>query len=444
MQVGSVGKSLAQLMIVTLLCATSLRETKAQNSYGGPATGPMQAYYTSDNSPSGRDRHQGAQSVYIDAYGEQAVVPANYYPGGGYPSGCQEGCPPGGMGTYPPFDDGSMGSYGMDSVGMDQCGPHYFDFRAELVMLSRDASSFGQDIAFTSLNIAGVGGPDVRLSSGQLDSSDTPGFRLLGRYDIGPLSVIEFGYMGLFEETSAQFVDPNPPSANIGNLFSLFSNFGLNPPAVAVAPGPMPETERSIIHSISLDTELHSAEISYRRYWVGFSPRVSGTLLAGARYTRLREDFLFSTVGEQSLDYGVQAENDLVGFQCGADMWICLRQGLRLGTEGKIGLYNNRQKLNSTINSTSPTAPVLNEAFEDNEITFLSEFSVDLVADVHPCVSIRAGYEVLMLNSLVLAGENFNTASPYGLVGQAPRVPFVTNDSKVTFHGFHAGIEYVW
>ena len=87
-------------------------------------------------------------------------------------------------------------------------------------------------------------------------------------------------------------VDPEPAT-----LYSLFTDFVQDPaalPATVTQPGgALPWTERSVTHSISLESELHNAEFNYRRYWVGFNPMVSGTLLAGFRFTRLREDFLF-------------------------------------------------------------------------------------------------------------------------------------------------------
>ena len=64
------------------------------------------------------------------------------------------------------------------------------------------------------------------------------------------------------------------------------------------------------------------------------------------------------------------------------------------------------------------------------------------MADILPSVSMRVGYEVLFLNSLVLAGDNFNQTSPYG--NQGTRVPFVDDDGELFYHGGHAGIEYIW
>jgi hypothetical protein len=451
MQIGPFAKALAALALVALPAAKLV----AQTSYapqpfpvaGGPtqrpaaapakaADGPIQALYLSAGGLIGAQ-----QTPYVDAHGNPVVVPVNYHqpcPEGGYPGG-----PMGYGGTYPPVGYDLMDDVGVDGYAVDQRGPHYFDARVEYVYMTRD-DSFGRQVDFTSLNIDS---DDIRLSSAQLDLDYQPGFRIVGRYDIGPLSVLEFGYMGIYDwKAGASFTDPNPVDVNTGNLYSLFSEFGTNPPEVALEGGPMPGSERSITQRISLDVDLHTAEISYRRYWVGYIPRVSGTFLAGARYTRLKESFEFSAMGEGALSYLTKADNDLTGFQAGGDIWVALFQGLRIGAEGKVGIYNNNYTLDNVVITTPEegSPPDLNERFASNNAAFISEASVDVVADILPSWSLRAGYEVLFINSLVLAGENFNTASPYDLPGQTERVPFLFDQGHAFMHGFHAGIEYIW
>ena len=97
----------------------------------------------------------------------------------------------------------------------------------------------------------------------------------------------------------------------------------------------------------------------------------------------------------------------------------------------------------------SDADPTLFEEFRDDQPAFIAEFSIDLVADILPSWSLRVGYEVLFIDSIVLAGENFNTGSPYnqGPVdnGFGPlRTPFVEDESDVVYHGGHAGIEFIW
>jgi hypothetical protein len=471
----------------------------AQSQYGsyGASSRPTQAHYT-QGSYSG-----GAQRAAYDSYGNQMVVPAGYHQNCGSPCGCGGcdsygcgyggGCQGGGCyggGCYGSGYGGCDGSYGgydgncggypgcapmgcggtdpavgydlMNDVGMsgdlcDQRGPHYWDFRAEAVFLGRD-DTFNDQIDFTSLNV----GNTIVLSSGQLDFDDKTGFRVMGRYDIGALAVFEFGYTGILDfESSAEALDPGGAP---GNLFSLFSRpapgqgqFGVNPATVTLpAPlNPFPETEQALSHTISIDSDLQTAELLYRRYWLGYIPRISGTLIAGFRYTRLDENFLFASQGSQpavanqagplaALRYDEDCENNLAGFQTGGDIWISLTQGLRIGAESKLGLYNNHYSLTNRITTTplGTIPPTLTEQFDDDKVAFLTEASFDVVADVLPSLSLRAGYELLFMDSLVLAGENFNQTSPYG--NQGVRVPFVNDNGELLYTGFHAGIEYIW
>ena len=107
-------------------------------------------------------------------------------------------------------------------------------------------------------------------------------------------------------------------------------------------------------------------------------------------------------------------------------------------------MYNNHYSLTNQITTTplGTTPPTLFEEFKNDHAALLTEGSVDLVADILPSISVRVGYEVLFINSLVLSGENFNQTSPYG--NQGARVPFVNDDGQVLYHGAHAGLEYIW
>ncbi|MEX2318003.1 MAG: hypothetical protein WD669_12670 [Pirellulales bacterium] len=445
---------MAKALAVLTIIAAPVAQLRAQMPFGsggsaatgspqqpvGSANGPMQALYLS---PPGSSMYGGQPMPHVDAQGNPLVVPANHgqpcdY---GYPApppmGYAGTCPPDGYGLSADL----AGAAAIDGFAVDQRGPHYFDARIEYVNLTRE-EPFRQQVDFTSL---GVNGPIV-LSSDQVDVDMGSGFRVMGRYDICPLAVLEFGYMGIYDwEFSESFTDPAPNDIDSGNLYSLFSGFG-SFPGVQVQGGPMPQTERSITQSINMDIDFHSAEISYRRYWVGFIPRVTGTILAGVRFTKLQEVFAFSAVGEAAGTYSTNAENNLAGFQTGGDIWVSLFQGLRMGAEGKVGLYDNHYTLSNVFVSTpvAPSPPDLVEVFRQDQPALIGEASFDIVADVLPSLSLRAGYEVLFMNSLVLAGENFNTASPYVLPGQDTRVPFVMDQGDAFMHGFHAGIEYIW
>src|SRR5262249_14430408 len=157
--------------------------------------------------------------------------------------------------------------------------------------------------------------------------------------------------------------------------------------------GSLPWTERSVVQRITLESELHNAEMNCRRYWVGFNPAVSGTLICGFRFIRMREDFNFYTEGEASADYLEVVKNDMAGFQTGADVWVHVTQGLRIGAEGKVGLMNNHYTLKNSFTATPPTVngsddPSFSERFDKDQPAFMADGSVDVVLDLCPSWSI--------------------------------------------------------
>jgi hypothetical protein len=470
------------------LLAVGLASGNLCAQMGGAPAGTMQAIYSQ---PMGG----GYSNQYMDAHGGPVVMPASYcgdcggggygdYGGGcaygdcGYPpagdcyGNCNNcGCGNGGCGhqyggygyggswqdcrsgTNPPFPD-DVENYSMLPPGRtEQCGPHYWDVRMEAVTMTRD-ETFRTPTDFTTLNVENP----VVLNSNQLDFEWETGFRIMGRYDCGPLSVIEFGYWGLENlDASAEATSAN------ADLYSLFSDFvrqpTLVPNDVTQPGGSLPWTERSTVQRISLESELHTAEFNYRRYWVGFNPKVSGTLLAGFRYTRLREDFQFYTQGVDELTFDASSgsydegiKNDLAGFQAGGDVWLHVRQGIRIGAEGKVGLMNNHYTLDNSWtgtgqNSNSGAPPDFTEHFEKDQPALTVEASADVVWDVCPSWSVRFGYECLFLNSVLLAGENFNTGTIYGPdqdVFLPERVPYVNDQGNAFYHGAHLGAEYTW
>lgn len=322
------------------------------------------------------------------------------------------------------FGAGAAG-YGT-GAGWDQCGPHYYDFSADFLYWRRDRAA-EPPVAFASV---GVGTPPT-LTTQDLEQQFEPGFRVSARLDVGPMSFVEASYFGTF------FWEADAAIAADGVVYSVFSDFGTDVTFV--------EVDAVDNASIELESELHSSEINWRRYWVGAHPAVTGTYLMGARWVRLTEDFAFRTSVNDDpsifADYTVATENDLVGFQVGGDMAVCLRQGLRVVGTSKVGIYNNRTKQTTQVVST--TLPLgLTERAEDNTVAFVGEGGVSVVADILPSFSIRAGYEVLFLNSVALGANNFNATPPFE--GGSPRVPFVEDEGKALYHGFFGGLEYVW
>lgn len=361
---------------------------------------------------------QGDQ--FTDVYGNPIIMQTSYCPSG--PEGCYGGGYGGGLGDPMAVDFGGYTE--------DQIGPHYFDVSFGAVFLQADAP-FGKVGPFSSDGI-GITQPKFLDPSGDGEDYE-PGWEIAVRYDIGALTVLEATYMGLYDFGFNRSVT----SAQVSNggdnqLFSVFSDFGLGQTN--------PALDFASVHSIDYASDLQSTELSIRRYWVGNSPRISGTYLIGARYLRMTEEFTF--FGSSSLDgsatVNFDSENDLVGFQFGGDGWMGLRQGFRVGLDGKAGIYNNRFKFNTNQTAVAQAPGALNT--DGNQVAFVADGSANFVIDILPSWSLKGGYQVLYINSLVTVGDNINTNA----INSLATPPALNDEGHMFYHGFHAGMEYVW
>lgn len=369
----------------------------------------------------------------MDAHGNNIVMPASFCePGGGCYGGmtgadCYGGA--GGMGGDPGAAYVDFGGY-----GPDQCGPYYFDIAVDTVFLQ--PTDFFMDVP----DLASVTAQGPTIMSPEADNDDyEAGWQIAVRYDLGPLSVLEGTYMGLYDigftdrrdsltETDIFFGVPQRDQLN-----SVFSGYGTTP---------ILGLDAGDVYTANYESDLQSTEFSYRRYWVGHSSRVSGTYLLGFRYLRMTEDFNFDTVTDvltQTPNFGNLfwgSTNDLVGFQLGGDGCFCLLQGLRLNAEGKAGIYNNRWKYGHSTSLPDPDFDNVNFSTDGNQVAFAGEGKAELVFDILPSWSLRGGYRVLYMSSLVTVGNNIDAADVASTA--------VLTQADGLYHGFHGGVEYIW
>lgn len=450
---------------------------------GGPAALAGQGHALDQTSVAG-------QGAFVNAHGEPFVVPASYNAacsgavpcGGGYgPCGCgpagYAGCGPCGGGHGGGLLGGLLGGAGM---GTEQYGPHYFDFSAEYLNYFREDGGFSDSTLFSTNAFANdddsVIDPasiDPALRAGDALGENGSGYRLTGRLDVGALSVAEFSYSGVYWSDSASAF--NTDSTQLFSIYSLYGtatngNFdadGAFDSATFAGPE-FAETANADTHSLEYESELHTAEASYRRYWVGYNPRVSGTILVGFRYTNLSDALTFSAYNSaardgtggtaaSTLSVRGEADNSLAGVQVGGDAWIEVVQGLRIGGETKVGLYNNDYNVSTSVSATDGTPTSTSTTLlDDDQVAFMIEAKLMAVANISPCWSLKAGYEILFMSEIAQMGDSVAQATPYGDInniqtflptaipaGLGPAGGAV-EDADLFLHGFTAGLEYVW
>jgi hypothetical protein len=428
-----------------------------------------------------------------DAYGAYGYAPSDLgspaYGGGGMPMYDQGGYggpmgPMGPMGMYdggyggPMYDGQSMmdGCPFCGGYGCPQCGGHgglfghrgdgthlpngllgdvlglvapypdggcaavrWFDFAVDYMMLKRDNT--GRSQPFTS---RGTAGPIV-LETDDLDFGGyRPGFRFIGALQIGPANSVEFTYFGQFHHAANAVV--RSPNAN---LFSVFSEFGINPF------GGFSEFDRANFQQISYTSSFDSFEIDWRCRWMSPNCRYQGSWTIGARHFILDEKFRFNTVSGPNgfptatgfeaarSTTDVDTTNNLTGIQFGSDLWICLLPGLRAGGEVKAGVYGNHMNVNTTVGSNL----IANDFFEfqqANDVAFIGQANLLATYRINYQWTLRGGYTFLYVDGVALASENFNPLPPLVNNPFRPRVPFVNDNGNVFYHGWNVGVEFMW
>ncbi|MCR9296252.1 MAG: hypothetical protein NXI32_26365 [bacterium] len=261
-------------------------------------------------------------------------------------------------------------------------------------------------------------------------------------------SGVEVRYFGLNNWSETKTV--STIASGVPNLYSVFSLYGTDPQ------DGFDDTDRSFSHSLAYNSELHNGEVNYRSRWVsGFGP-FQGSILGGIRYFDLDEKLGFRAVGSfdntftfdqlRFFDYETQTRNQLTGVQIGGDLWWSLLPGLSIGTEGKMGVFGNHAEVESQVVANS--IPGAREHLQDGKTAYLVELNAQLVYRLSYSWSVRTGYNMLYVDNVALATQNFNTRDFSNAIGGGnftlERFPFIDTDGEVAYNGFSIGAEWLY
>ena len=378
-----------------------------------------------------------------------AACDAGCCDGGVYPGAWDEVGPPCGCDSGPACNS-CQGGLGLGCLlhhcsgawGDGAWGPRWWTVHATYVNLHRRESSSDE----FDLSSGGVNGSIVlRTDSAAIDSDeDLPGARISLRADLWNMSFLEATYLGKFRQSAfAQVTSVGATGVN-NNLFHVFSDFG--DPASPFFPG-FDETDSAQLHSVANRSEIDGVEINFRRYWTSPAGHFHSTWLMGARYFQLRELLRHQTVSPGGLnpgamDYRVGADNDLVGFQLGGDLYFGILPRLMVGAEAKAGVYQNFADQNTRIIATTLPGDLL-ESASRNSAAYLGEATVTAVCQLTPSWSLRADYSLMFVDRVALSGANFNTTTPFVNPLVRANTVGINTSGDVTYHMMMVGLEWL-
>jgi hypothetical protein len=271
------------------------------------------------------------------------------------------------------------------------------------------------------------------------------GLELVANLQTGPGANLEFRYFGLNNWDVSRSVSRNTPI-----LYSNYSLFGSSPP------GGFDDTDESFIQGISYNSELHNGEVNYRRRWVSPFEETQGSWIMGVRHFDLDERFGFAATGSNDntftfdqlrfFNHDTITRNQLTGFQIGGDLWFNVAPGIHAGVELKSGIFGNHAEAESLIFSNS--IPLAREHLQDGKTAYLTEFTTSLVYRLTYSWSLKASYNLLYVDNVALAPENYNTrdiSNAVGLGAFTPsRFPFIDVDGEVLYQGWSLGGEFMF
>jgi hypothetical protein len=173
----------------------------------------------------------------------------------------------------------------------------------------------------------------------------------------------------------------------------------------------------------------YSAELQGTEANLRWSTRPNVTWLLGVRWAQLSEEFNTQPPGISAF-HDVHTVNDLYGVQVGADLDIYNRGGpLRVDADLLIGVYDNQ--VNRFEREDAFPAPVATHT-RFHHTSIVGEINVTASYQLSERLALRAGYELLWLDGVALASNNFLDS------------PNATANGTLFCHGATAGIEFAW
>lgn len=308
-------------------------------------------------------------------------------------------------------------------------------FQTEALVLRRDVHG--------CTDVATLGNPtDTVFSTDHLDEPFKAGARFLIGHTFGETPFqMEFSYMALSPvDSSADIRNASTNALNgQGNLFSPFTDFG-DPAVVSVD-----YNRRVSIREYSL---LDGGELNLVRQLSMPPGLLTTAVLVGARCVRIREQFdYFSQQAADPAPLGhtswltTNTENELWGPQIGAIARFYV-DGWWIDLSVKGAVFNNAASQQTLyVNADREGVVRRYDLDRSSDVTaYLGDLDLSFAYHWTPALTTRIGYQVMWVDGLALASENFHPSHEILTLGPGQ----IVDTGRAIYHGIHAGVELSW
>lgn len=333
------------------------------------------------------------------------------------------------------------------------CGKNHYIYASGLVMTREKQGGF-----VTSVD-SGTGNPEVFFCNPGFGNQWHGGFEIGAGWCFGCNcnSALEVVYWGLYaapQETGAT-----------GTLDSLidFSDIDYGGGSADLF------FDGAAAHQVSFDFDFHSVEVNLVGNGCCGGPMGCGMCgccdgrgwgfgwVAGFRYINYTEDWTFSsdttdTVfdgGATELNYNVDLDNNLFGFQLGSGLSYCLTDHLTAYVIAKFGVFHNHIEHSQRIFGTLGNATINNGQFagfeylidaEDDDLSFAGQMDIGGRWAINDAWSVNFGYRLLGLTGVAISEDNVAQGNFQNVLG----ISDTQTTGSVVLHGGYIGAVYCW
>jgi hypothetical protein len=301
---------------------------------------------------------------------------------------------------------------------------------------------------------------DIRdrvLNTNDADFDYAGGFGFnFGKYFNCGRNSIEVSYWGVFPDTveaNALWSDTVGGLDTILHLDGIVYDAGVGPQLVDGTF--FFDAER---HRVQRNYELHNIELNLlgHNYSLDCCPLTLGWT-AGVRFLRFDESFLYSTDpvdleftgAAEEIHYGVDVENNLIGFQLGGRGDYCLGNRVSFFAETKAGLYGNHISHNSRIAGANgfgwiddPASPYnltdVNIESRKDDFAMIGQLGVGANICLNQCWTLGVGYQAVGVCGVALATNQI----PRDYIGALDSLSAIDSSGCLVLHGGFLSLEY--